>query len=104
MKELIRPYLNDYLYGNTEGKTIALLLNTSIDTVNGHLKQLTQDIIDNFNNKPKEINKSKTDNTVNELLNLYEVGEFKDKDFTIKDWCLMSDLEREPYLITELAY
>ena len=109
MEDKLKVYFKDYLYGNTTVQAISTLLEIPRQQINDCYNVLTQEVINDyrkgqFNKALEVVDNSYKHNKVKELISLYNLGEFKANDYTIKDWVIMDDKQREKYLVTELNY
>lgn len=109
MQDKLKIYFKDYLFGSISINSLATLLNVNKQQIHDYFGVLTQEVINDyrkgqFNKALKVVDNSYKHDKVKELISLYNLGEFKANDYTIKDWVIMDDKQRDKYLVTELNY
>lgn len=98
--DLVRPYLNEYLYDKIEAKTISELLGKPMHIINEAINTLTQEIIDGYSNQ-KIVPKS---GYLEPLTPIGDVSGFNVNELTVGDWGNMEAHQREPYLVTSIQW
>lgn len=108
-EDRLKIYFKDYLYGNIKVNTIAKTLDVSVGIINNCFNVLTQELINDyrkgqFNKALEVVDNSYKNSEIKELISVYNLGEFKSNDFTIKDFNNLTEEQKEQYNKTELNY
>lgn len=89
-KRIIGDYKTRYLEGFISMSELANKINVSVCTASRYMNEI--------------LDKHIEDNSIANLIETYNNGEFKDNDFTVGDWGIMTSQEKEPYLVTTIQW